>query len=447
MLRRILFHHFALADRINAGLRRHFSPAGQFLLLIMALAGVFGFNTKAAATYQLFTVLGAVFALALTWSLAGRRAPLHLTVQRRLPRYCTVGESLHYELVLTNIGKTVQRGLSLKDQLTGGYPDWREFRLACDSERSRCNVIDRWIGFPTWQWLVRTRRGASLNEQALADLRPGQSITLSVELTPLRRGRLQFVGPCLYRPDPFGLCRTAHVFDLPQGCCALPRRCPTPALPSVTGRAYQRGGVALANAVGDSEEILSLREYRHGDPLRSIHWRSSAKYGRWVVKEFQDEYFVRRALVLDTFCEGANTGSFETAVSVAASVAMSANTGDALLDLMFVEQQAHFFTAGRGLGQTMALLEVLAGVQPSRDAEFSALNGSVLRHAPALSSVVCVLLTWDAPRRRLVEGLLARGLSVVALLVGHVPLEGPPTPNLFVRRLRSAVPGSAPEWI
>src|SRR5439155_587474 len=130
------------------------------------------------------------------------------------------------------------------------------------------------------------------------------------------------------------------------------------ALPGV--RKYQRGGVALAGAVGDSEEFVSLRDYRPGDPLRRVHWRSAARVGRPVVKEYQDEFFVRHALVLDTFAEREESDVFEEAVSVAASIACSIQTKDSLLDLLFVGPETYCFTAGRGLGHTDHMLEVLA---------------------------------------------------------------------------------------
>jgi uncharacterized protein (DUF58 family) len=57
----------------------------------------------------------------------------------------------------------------------------------------------------------------------------------------------------------------------------------------------------MASNIGQSEEFVSLREYRRGDPPRHIHWRSWAKAGKPIVKEFEDEFFVRHALVLDTF--------------------------------------------------------------------------------------------------------------------------------------------------
>ncbi|TAN52516.1 MAG: DUF58 domain-containing protein [Methylococcaceae bacterium] len=436
MLRRALFQHFILAQRLSEGFRRRFSPLGHLLLFILLAAGVFGFNTRAAATYQLFTLLCALFGLAWLWSRLGRRAPIALEAERRLPRYATVGTALRYELILHNTGKRSQRGLSLRDTLAMSWPDWAEFAAAVDPADAGRNAFDRYVGFPRWQWLMRTRRGASLEEQALPELPPGQRVTVTLELMPLRRGRLQFAELCLYRPEPFGLIRTRHCLALPQTCCVLPRRYPMAALPPVAGRAYQRGGVALSNTVGDSEEFMALREYRHGDALRNIHWRSSAKFGRWLVKEFQEEYFVRRALVLDTFCPPRRADDLEAAISTAASLAALESPGDGLLDLMFVERQAHCFTAGRGVAQTSALLEVLAGVQAGSTGDFTVLAHSVLRRVATLSSVVLVLLDWDRPRRELCESLASHGLPVTVLLVDETPPAPPPSPALSLRHIR-----------
>src|SRR3970282_2553914 len=101
---------------------------------------------------------------------------------------------------------------------------------------------------------------------------------------------------------------------------ALPRRYRLPRLVLPGRRKHQPGGVALATSVGASEEFLALREYRPGDPLQHIHWKSFARTGRPIVKEFQDEFFERHALVLDTFSHAGGEAAFEEAVSIAASV-------------------------------------------------------------------------------------------------------------------------------
>ena len=200
-------------------------------------------------------------------------------------------------------------------------------------------------------------------------------------------------------PDPFGLFRSLFNIPCPQSALILPKRYPLPRLPLPGTMKYQQGGVALASSVGESEEFMSLRDYRPGDPLRRIHWRSWAKFGKPVVKEFQDEFFVRHALILDTFGSLGESEVFEEAVSVAASFACTVQSQDSLLDLMFVGPQAFCFTAGRGLAHTEQMLEILASVAICRDKPFSSLRHLVMEHVGALSGCVCVFIAWDEERK------------------------------------------------
>ena len=180
---------------------------------------------------------------------------------------------------------------------------------------------------------------------------------------------------------------------------------------------YQDGGVALASNVGQSDEFVSLRDYRHGDPLRHIHWRSWAKAGKPVVKEFEDEFFVRHALVLDTFSENPYSEIFEEAVSVAASFACAIQTQESLLDLLFVGPQSYCCTAGRGLAHTDQMLEILASVRACTEQTFGALEHLVLNHISAVSGCICVLLAWDEQRRKFIEKLKALGVPLLVLII------------------------------
>jgi uncharacterized protein (DUF58 family) len=180
---------------------------------------------------------------------------------------------------------------------------------------------------------------------------------------------------------------------------------------------YQEGGVALASNVGQSEEFVALRDYRHGDPLRHIHWRSWAKTGKPVVKEFEDEFFVRHALVLDTFTEDPYSEIFEEAVSVAASFACTIPSQESLLDLLFVGTETYCFTAGRGLAHADQMLEILAGVRASLDHGFERLEHLVLNHVSVVSGVICVLLAWDEPRQELIRKLKALDVPLLVLVL------------------------------
>jgi uncharacterized protein (DUF58 family) len=197
----------------------------------------------------------------------------------------------------------------------------------------------------------------------------------------------------------------------------LPKRYPLPPIAMPGAMKCQEGGVAMASSVGRSEEFTSLREYRRGDPYRHIHWRSWAKTGKPIVKEFEDEFFVRHALVLDTFTDDPRSDAFEEAVSVAASFASTLITQESLLDLLFVGSEAYCITGGRGLAHTDQMLEILASVRACPDEPFAQLEHLVVGHVGSASGCICVLLAWDEERRGLVEKLRALGVPTMVLLV------------------------------
>src|SRR5690606_24779104 len=137
--------------------------------------------------------------------------------------------------------------------------------------------------------------------------------------------------------------------------------------------------------------FMSVRDYRPGDPMRRIHWAGWARAQRPVVKEFQEEFFVRHALLLDTFAGSPEAESFEDAVSLAASFATTVDERDSLLDLMFVGDQAYVFTAGRGLAHGEQMLEILAGVDLHPTGDPESLDRLVMGHIGNLSGCILIL--------------------------------------------------------
>jgi uncharacterized protein (DUF58 family) len=228
---------------------------------------------------------------------------------------------------------------------------------------------------------------------------------------------VNFATSYVAKPDSLGLYRRLIAINAPQNCLVLPKRYPLKPLLLKGNRKYQAGGVSLANSVGNSSEFMALRDYQQGDPLNKIHWKSFAKHGKLIVKDYQDEYFVRRALLLDTFLGDASPDLFEAAVSVAASVAMLERQNESLLDLMFVGQQTYCFTTGRGVDHLPHLQEILASVQSSAEENFLQLQQAVFSRVAQCSSFVCVLMHWDEQRQQLLKSLAARGLPVVVFLL------------------------------
>jgi hypothetical protein len=135
------------------------------------------------------------------------------------------------------------------------------------------------------------------------------------------------------------------------------------------------------------------------------------------VREYQDEYFERHALILDTFAGGEHAATFEEAVSIASSLACTVNTQECLLDLMFVGAESYIYTAGRSQMTTGSLLEILAGVQPCASKPFRSLQDAVTARRGLLTGGVCVLLAWDEARREFIRTLRALGVPVLVWMV------------------------------
>jgi uncharacterized protein (DUF58 family) len=217
---------------------------------------------------------------------------------------------------------------------------------------------------------------------------------------------------------------------LPQSILVLPKRYALPAVHLPGGRKHHSGGMALTTSVGESEEFVSLREYRPGDSLRKFHWKSWAKTGKAIVKEYQEEYFVRHVLILDTFIGKTHSEAFEEAVSLAASFACTLQTQESLLDLIFVGLEVYCFTSGRGLGQTDRILEVLADVRPCDNKPFESIFPTVISRAEFCSGCICIFVTWDEQRQKLVQLMRHLGIPVFVLVIlepndSTIPDPGP----------------------
>jgi uncharacterized protein (DUF58 family) len=389
-----------------------FTAAGALVISCLVITGAIGVDTTQSVAYQAFALLAALLAIA---TLCLPFVSTRVNVERELPRVATAGEPFTYRMRVSNPGTAALDGLSLLEDLADPRPSHEAYNAA--------------IGIPTyrkWKRLVVANQLARVPLRPVPVLAPGATAEVEIEARALKRGVAHSQGVIVGRADPFGLVRAIARVPRRSNFIVLPRRYPLPPFNLPGSRRYQPGGVTLATSVGDSEEFVGLRDYRPGDPLQRIHWKSFARAARPIVKEYQDEYFERHALVLDTFGAGHGEQDFEEAVSIAASFAYTIDTRECLLDLMFIGAEAYTYTAGRGQMQAASLLEILAGVKPCRDKPFSTLGEAVLERRGALTGCICVVLGWDEERARFFRQLQAHGLAFRAIAVCSAPVADPP---------------------
>jgi uncharacterized protein (DUF58 family) len=154
---------------------------------------------------------------------------------------------------------------------------------------------------------------------------PQRSVDVEYTVRSQLRGRFR-VGPLTVRvTDPFGLCEVARSFSSSDVLVVTPH---VVGLPDIRlGGDWVGAGESRARSVATSgEDDAATREYRQGDDLRRIHWRSTARRGELMVRREEQPWQSRAALLVD--CRGGvhhgdgPASSLEWAVSAAASVAL-----------------------------------------------------------------------------------------------------------------------------
>ncbi len=401
--------HFSIARRLR--------PTGMALGLVFVLATFLGIGHDRNSVYQLFSLNLGMILIGIPWAIS-RRASVE--AKRDLPRYATAGEPLRYSVRVWQHGHRRLTRASLSDSPPDPRPSLEDFSKLREPGEEERNRFDRKLAYFRWQWLLLRNRlfigGFSADD---LDLKKGQHARISIEVTPLRRGVIRFDDLRVLLPDPFGLFQRCRKVNAPPATLTvLPRRYPLPPIELPGGAAFKISGEANTNSIGTSGEFVGLRDYRPGDPLRQIHWKSWARTGRPITKELEDTFYPRYGLIVDTLSSGRTDQQFEEAISVAASFASSIDTSESLLDLMFIKNEAHIVTAGRGLERAEKLLEVLAGVTPERTNSYDSLARLVLRHRDDLTSCLVILNGWDATRANFINTLTSQGIVCATLVIG-----------------------------
>jgi uncharacterized protein (DUF58 family) len=124
---------------------------------------------------------------------------------------------------------------------------------------------------------------------------PGRTQRTSYRHTFSRRGRYRFDGFRIATRFPFTMFRKSRDTESASDVLVFPRLHPV-TRPAPRPREL---GAGPSHRLGRRGEFFGLREWKDGDDRRSIHWRSTARTGRLVVREVHDEIERRIVIAID----------------------------------------------------------------------------------------------------------------------------------------------------
>lgn len=247
----------------------------------------------------------------------------------------------------------------------------------------RVTVGDRAAGTITLTNEARRRSPPILATEQMAgreldvpipSLAPGQVYRTSFALPTDRRGIYQ-IGPLtIGHTDPLRLMRVGRAYTTYSTLYVHPQLLTVEPVP--TGQTRDMDGPTSSFSQQGGVAFHSLREYVPGDDWRLVHWKSTARSGRLMVKHNVVPNEPRLMVVLDTSAAPYTDASFEHAVSAAASLALAAIRGGFPLELRTTGGQA-IVTERGGEGILAALDALAAATRSPNDPGIAALPGMV----------------------------------------------------------------------
>ena len=284
------------------------------------------------------------------------------------------------------------------------------------------------------RWTLRERLG-KLGERTATLGADGHAGYL---LERLPRGRYAFEQSVAVIEDPFGLERVEQPLDAPGALLVYPRLVELDRLFSEGGtRAHDGRRLLLRRPSGF--DLHSVREYEHGDSLRKVHWRTTARRAQLMVKELEDAPRDEVAVVLDADPEAVVGGSFDLQVRAAGSLLLSHVRRGRRAVLAINGSQPERQAVRSAEGDWRQALDLLAAVEPEPGPPLAALLADEA-NAVGRSLELAVVTASLAPR--LVERLAERSLSsgnVSLVLVDASSFAGaPPRPIPELLRLQAA---------
>ena len=295
------------------------------------LAGIFfliAWNREVNLLYGMFALVSATVIVAV---ILPRFALNGIEASRTLPAAAFEGEEIEISVTMANRGRAARFMVEAVDTVPAAPPH----------EREPLVFAGRLAG--------RTERG------------------FGYRLACFKRG-LYNVGPLRLRSAyPLGIAWSEREEDFSLApLLVYPSMFEITSFPLIAAGSLVSSGMESLARAGGSDDFFGTREYRQGDSLRHIHWPSTARHDRLIVKEFEVRASTETTLLLDLHRESdlgeERESTLEYGVRIAASIAGYALERGHTVQLAGFAKESHLVPPGRGRQHLAVLLDALARV-------------------------------------------------------------------------------------
>jgi uncharacterized protein (DUF58 family) len=301
-------------------------------------------------------------------------------------------------------------------------------------------AVQAWTGAVWLEVLNRSSIPQAAGSRLLTMIGPRQRRFYTARTLLSRRGAFPLGPTSLTLGDPFGLFPVTRTVEAEGTLVVLPMSFPIAEFPPPPG-ILPGGKTIRARTVDVTPHSAGVREYVPGDPMKRIHWPSTARRNRFMVKEFEQDPQADIWIFLDgqrgshfalpdTAANAVDEGlwlwrpkiemapdSFEYAVSAAASLAQYFLADRRSVGLAANTSRMSVLSAERGVRQTTKVMETLAFLQADGELPLLSLVTTQAKLLQIGTGVILVTSSHSDDIFLAVEYLQRRSLRPLVVLI------------------------------
>ena len=292
----------------------------------------------------------------------------------------------------------------------------REAEVEVLLENTRTTARYGTMGFDIHAKLVP---GKEYTPVAFLSAPPGEKVLSSYRVTPARRGVYELGPFFLYGGDPFGFYKCWRKLRVPTELVVLPDPVPFRFRQPPSASMLAQDELETQPLAGESSEFLGVCEYVSSDPMKRVHWMSSARHGKLITKQHEMNVASSISVLLisdEAMWQGiGHNCPVEFAIRMVASLAYASCFNRFKLHYLALMGDNYESQAGNGQGFFRELSIRLARLSGRGAINWDHSGKVVLGYLPAGSSLVILTMDLGQSSRQRFRNMAARYRSVVVV--------------------------------
>jgi len=355
-----------------------------FLFILVIFNLIIGLRTSIEFFYFFFWLLSAVIAISLLWIFL-EYINVGINITRKAVNKLDEDGLLEIEAAINNNSYLPLVSFILEDNLACADPQ----------ERKKLFLID-YLG-------------------------PRGSFRLGYDCLCSQRGKYRLGPFTVYFCDPLGLFFLKRAYNVFSDIYVYPKTFNIRKFPRLVRGSLPWFGIETARLSGDDDEFFGIREYKDGDPIRRIHWFSTARKNRLIVKQFQSQNYFRATIIFNlnkdnNFGEGKENVA-EYIIKIVASTAKYLLKEGVSLEIIAHVGEIVRIPFNKGPEHLEEILRFLTVAQAESRINLGEIFEEFNRYVPNDSSLIVVMLDKEWEHLQAMFSLSQRNISLIPLIL------------------------------